>query len=219
MLFLPPASLGSAQAVPPLMSVNGLRQQIRALRRALPAAERRTAARRLARRVAVLPVFNHARHIAAYLAVDGELDPAPLLQRAWALGKAVYLPVLAGQPVGHLLFAPYHPETVLKPNRFGIPEPDAPARELRAPQVLDLVLAPLVAFDSGGVRLGMGGGCYDRTFAFRGNPAHLPKPLLLGLAYESQKVAVLPRQPWDILLDGVVTERAVYPGSGGHIAG
>ena len=199
------------------MSAADLRQQFRALRRAIPPAERHTAARQLARQVGSLKVFVNAHHIAAYLAVDSELDPAPLLERAWALGKQVYLPVLAGNPAAHLLFAPYYPDAAMQPNRFGILEPDVPAVELLSPQRLDLVFTPLVAFDTRSTRLGMGGGFYDRTFAFRRNPAHLPRPLLLGLAYELQKVAELPRQSWDIPLDGIATEQALYPGSGGHL--
>jgi len=187
------------------------------MRRALPAAERHRCARQLAGRVASLRAFRQAHHIAAYLAVDAEMDPAPLLERAWALGKQVYLPVLAGAPAAHLLFAPYHPHSAMQANRFGIPEPVVPATNLLAPQRLDLVLTPLVAFDASGTRLGMGGGFYDRSFAFRGNPAHLPRPLLLGLAYELQKVAELSRQPWDIPLDGIVTEQALYPGPGSHL--
>lgn len=193
-----------------------LRKQMRARRRALSVAERHTCARQLVRRVTALKVFSHAHHIAAYLAVDGEMDPAPLLERAWELSKQVYLPVLAGIPAVHLLFAPYHRHSAMQPNRFGILEPVVPAGELLPPQRLDLVLTPLVAFDSSGTRLGMGGGFYDRSFAFRNNPAHLPRPLLLGLAYEWQKLAELPRQDWDIPLDGIVTEQAVYSIPGGH---
>jgi 5-formyltetrahydrofolate cyclo-ligase len=194
-----------------------LRKQMRALRRALPVAERHTCARQLAGRVTSLKVFSHAHHIAAYLAVDSEMDPAPLLERAWELGKQVYLPVLAGTPAVHLLFATYRRHSAMQANRFGILEPVVPAGELLPPQRLDLVLTPLVAFDASGTRLGMGGGFYDRSFAFRGNPAHLPRPLLLGLAYELQKVAELPRQDWDIPLDGIVTEQAVYSVPGGHL--
>ena len=145
------------------------------------------------------------------------MDPAPLLERAWALGKQVYLPVLAGAPAAHLLFAPYHRHSAMQANRFGILEPVVSNSELLPPQRLDLVLTPLVAFDASGTRLGMGGGFYDRSFAFRNNPAHLPRPLLLGLAYELQKVAELFRQAWDIPLDGIVTEQAVYSVPGGHL--
>jgi 5-formyltetrahydrofolate cyclo-ligase len=126
------------------------------------------------------------------------------------MGKQVYLPILAGNPQEHLVFAPYRSDTKLKPNRFGIPEPQIGNEELLTPQYLDLVLTPLVAFDASGTRLGMGGGFYDRTFAFLNHPGHFSKPRLFGLAYELQRVDHLPRQPWDVPLQGIITERAFY---------
>ena len=97
-----------------------LRKQMRALRRALPAAERHRCARQLARRVAALKAFSHAHHLAAYLAVDAEMDPAPLLERAWVLGKQVYLPVLAGTPAARhsvmkaMAWKPQSPRSVVR---------------------------------------------------------------------------------------------------------
>lgn len=195
-----------------MLSNGQLRKQIRARRRAIPGSERHRASRELARRAASLRVFATAHHVAGYLAFDGEMDPAPLLERAWEMGKQVYLPVLVGHPHDHLLFAPYRPDDPMKPNHFGIPEPAVPQEELVSPHLLDLALTPLVAFEANGTRVGMGGGFYDRTFAFLVNPGHLPKPRLLGLAYELQKVEGLTRQPWDVPLDGILTEAALYPG-------
>lgn len=189
-----------------------LRRHIRELRRQLTTHQRHEAARELARRVVGLKVFQNARSIAAYLAFDGEMDPAPLVERAWEMGKRVYLPVLVGHPQARMVFAPYGPDTPLEANRFGIPEPQV-AEEHRLPaQQLDLVLTPLVAFALDGTRMGMGGGFYDRTFAFLAHPEHLHKPRLLGLAYELQKVDGLVRQSWDVPLDGIATETGLYPG-------
>ena len=70
-------------------------------------------------------------------------------------------------------------------------------------RALDLVLAPLVAFDDQGHRLGMGGGFYDRHFG--GLPERL-RPLLVGVAHEIQRADALPTQPWDMPLDGILTE-------------
>jgi 5-formyltetrahydrofolate cyclo-ligase len=139
------------------------------------------------------------------------MDPAPLLERSRAMGKRLYLPVLVSPAQGHMLFAPYEPDTALAANRFGIPEPVVTAERWVLPQRLDLVLTPLVAFDTRGNRLGMGGGYYDRTFAFRRHPGHIARPHLLGLAYEMQKTDALVRRAWDVPLDGVVTETAFYP--------
>lgn len=193
-----------------MTSVKQLRQQARALRRDIPAAQRLHAAHRLAEAVASLDVFATAQHISGYLAFDGEVDPTPLLERALAMGKRVYLPVLLRKPHPHMLFAPYRPpDSVLKPNYFGIPEPQVPIEDCLRPEQVNLVLTPLVAFDERGTRVGMGGGFYDRTFAFllKGPDSG---PCLLGLAYEMQKMTDLPRRSWDVPLHGIVTEEAFY---------
>jgi 5-formyltetrahydrofolate cyclo-ligase len=69
------------------------------------------------------------------------------------------------------------------------------------------VLTPLVAFDLHGNRLGMGGGFYDRTFEFLNRHTHWRRPLLIGLAYDFQRVEQLYSHGWDVRLSGVVTEQ------------
>ena len=68
---------------------------------------------------------------------------------------------------------------------------------------------PLVGFDEQGTRLGMGGGFYDRSFAFRRQRRHWTGPQLLGLAHGCQKVSQLPTAPWDIPLDGIASDHEV----------
>ncbi len=192
------------------MASTDLRRRLRQARRDLDPRQRLAFEQRLAERLARHPLFRNARTLAAYLPVDGEVDPAPLVQRAWSLGKAVYLPVLVPFTENRLWFTRYEPDTVLVYNRFGIPEPEKAHRQRIAATALDLVLAPLVGFDSQGHRLGMGGGFYDRTFAFLRTRRCWDKPRLLGLAYECQHVKRLQKQPWDVPLHGVVTEKALY---------
>ena len=190
-----------------------LRQRLRELRRALSPAAQRQAALAVARRIKDWPGWIGAVRVAGYWACDGELDPAPLLERAWASGRSVYLPVL--DSAGSLHFAPYSPERPVRRNRFNIPEPDVAPEEWLEPSRLDLVLTPLVAFDRTGTRLGMGNGFYDRAFAFLRDPGYRGRrPLLLGLGYEFQRVAEQVRQPWDVPLDAAVTETtlSVFPG-------
>jgi 5-formyltetrahydrofolate cyclo-ligase len=158
-------------------------------------------------------MFAEASRIAGYWACDGELDPTPALEQGWAANRQVYLPVLAEGSL--LYFAPYQPGAPLRRNRFQIPEPEVAPAEFLSPSQLDLVLVPVVAFDAAGTRLGMGGGFYDRSFAFlRDEPRGGHRPRLLGLAYEFQKVAELIRQSWDVPLDAVMTEAALYDFSG-----
>ena len=180
---------------------------MRDARRGLAPQARHAAAEAAAEHVLALPDYKHARRIAVYMAVDAELDPEPFLKHARADGKEIYLPVLTGEASLH--FQAYAAGTPLRPNRYRIPEPvDDPRTALR-PADLDLVLAPLVAFDTRGHRLGMGGGYYDRSFAFL-KDNHVGKPPLIGLAYECQKVAALPAERWDVPLAGVVTEQQFY---------
>ena len=185
---------------------DALRQQLRAQRLHLSAAEQQAAALAVTHRLMETAEFVAASTVAGYWACRGELNPAPLLERAWAMDKAVYLPVLAGNA---LQFAPYRPNTLLRRNRFQIPEPEVSPTEWLPPSALDLVLTPLVAFDLTGTRLGMGGGFYDRSFAFLRDPAQSERrPRLVGVAYEFQQVDALVRQSWDIPLYAAVTEKA-----------
>jgi 5-formyltetrahydrofolate cyclo-ligase len=72
------------------------------------------------------------------------------------------------------------------------------------------VLAPLVAFDARGIRLGMGGGFYDRTFAFLHRRTRWRRPVLMGLGYEFQRVDDVGGHPWDVPLLAVATEARLY---------
>lgn len=179
-----------------------VRSRLRQQRRALSRAARACCARQVARRLAASPLFRAARRIAVYLPHDGELDPTPLLRRAWACGKTCYLPVLHGK---RLVFAAYRKGDGLRRNRFGIPEPVLPALKRVGAVALDLILVPLVAFDAQGNRLGMGAGFYDRTLAARARRTHWRRPRLIGVAYDFQQVAKLAPAPWDVPLDSVVT--------------
>lgn len=192
---------------------HSLRQQLRCQRQALSAAEQQQAALLAAQQILNWPVYQAALRVASYWPCRGELDPLPISEHAWSMGKMVYLPVLVNDPPQSLRFAPYQPDIPLQRNRFNIPEPNSPLTECLAPQQLDLVITPLVAFDVAGTRVGMGGGFYDRSFNFLLNDDPMQqRPYLLGLAYEFQKTAdLLVREPWDVPLDAAVTEVSFYP--------
>ena len=182
---------------------NSIRHSIRERRRALGVRDQRAAAAELRNHLLALPRFRHTRNIAAYVAVDGEIPLDPVIETAWSLDIPVYLPCLRGQ---RMEFRRYTPHTLLRDNRFGIPEPEnTPGARINA-RFLDLVLTPLVAFDTNGGRLGTGGGFYDRTFAFLRQRAHWKQPALLGIAYEFQLVPEIPIEAWDIPMRGVVTD-------------
>jgi len=186
-----------------------LRDELRAARRAIPAAQRITAAQSLAQRLLALPFVPATGHVAGYWAMDGEIA-----LHAWQLqlpdGLTYCLPVLGRNK--RLLFAPWRPGDALTSNRFGIPEPEVAASSLIEPEAMSLVVVPLVGFDAGGQRIGMGGGWYDRSFAFR--TAQAPPPWLVGAAFATQECDDLPRAPWDVALDAVCSERDTFiPGN------
>jgi 5-formyltetrahydrofolate cyclo-ligase len=187
-----------------------LRRELRARRRALPAAQRIAAADALAQRLLALPFFREdpSGYIAGYWAMDGEIA-----LHAWQLrlprGCVYCLPVLAGDV---LRFAPWRPGDALATNRFGIPEPDVEPTSALPASEMAFVAMPLVGFDANGTRLGMGGGWYDRSFAFRReSPA---PPWLAGVGFESQCIDALDPQAWDVRPDAICTEASTYTTTG-----
>lgn len=186
-----------------------LRRRIRQKRRALTPVAQKKASLLLVRHLLSLPSLKRARRLAIYLPNDGEIDPTAFIQVARERRKVCYLPVL--HPILHnrLWFYRFDSHTRLHHNRFGIPEPAQRNAPRCAPWALQLVLLPLVAFDSDGGRLGMGGGFYDRTFSFTRHRQG-PAPRLIGVAHELQHVEQLPIADWDIPLEAIVTDRAIY---------
>jgi len=149
-----------------------------------------------------LAALREAHMVAAFAATATEVDLKPWITGHLSRGGEVALPRVGAnrQMVFHL----YTSGTVLEANRFGIGEPRASEAEI-APHALDAILVPLVAFDSSGHRLGMGGGYYDRYL-----PALNAATPIIGVAFACQQYAgTLPRDVWDVPLHTVVTERGV----------
>jgi len=192
------------------LSRPALRRKLRQARRQLTPAQQRLAASRLYRQLAQHPVFRRARHIARYLPNNGEIDPGLLLRTAQRRGKATYLPVLNPWPRTRMVFQRIKPGERLRRNRFGIFEPVIRSARQRRVWALDLLLMPLVGFDGKGGRLGMGGGFYDRSLAYRAMRKKSHKPTLLGLAHECQRVDQLPLESWDVPIQGTVTDQGWY---------
>jgi 5-formyltetrahydrofolate cyclo-ligase len=186
-----------------------LRARLRRLRRALDGRAQRQAARSVAARIARMPAWRRACTIGAYLADDGELDPAPLLLAHASRRRQVFLPRLPGRRgAGGMRFGAGRQRELPAAARFrrgrwrrGARRPWRPAWRL------DIVLLPLVAFDRNGTRLGRGGGHYDRALAPR--PGR-PRPVCIGLAHAFQEVAGLEPEAWDVRVDAVATPDALF---------
>jgi 5-formyltetrahydrofolate cyclo-ligase len=180
-----------------------IRRNHQATRKALSEPVRARASQALCARIQTLPVYQHATHIAMYQAIDGEIDLHPLWVLAENAGKTCYMPVMNSK-TKTLLFLPVTLKTPQQTNSYHIAEPQVSHAASAPLDTLDLMLMPLVAFDNHGTRLGRGAGYYDRALA------HKKPSCLLGVAYEFQHHAFLPPEPWDIPLDGVVTEKTMH---------
>jgi len=144
--------------------------------------------------------------LAAYMAFDGEPDLTPTLKQLQNQGLPLALPVVQDAPGKAVITFRLWPQNgALQPNRYGILEP-AGTEEVHVTDI-DLMLIPLVGWDSGGGRLGMGASFYDRLL----QPfTEHDKPMRMGVAYELQRVDQIPGDPWDIRLHSMLTENGLF---------
>ena len=181
-----------------------LRAALDARRRLVPAPERAAAARRLALNVDRALHLAAGQRIALYAALPHELETAPLIALARRRGCQIYLPRIdrARRARGMRFVEMRGP---LRTNRLGIAEPEGDVT--LGARWLDIVFLPLTGFDRAGVRLGSGGGFYDRAFAFRRWRRFWHAPRLIGLGYAFQELPHLQAAAHDVLMDAVVTEQ------------
>lgn len=178
-----------------------LRHAMRARRRAIAGRQRHELARRWA--VQAAPLLVRRGRLALYMASSEELDVGEFLERALARRRTIYLPVIE-RCRRVLAFRRMGGDWIR--NRYGIKEPGR-QEPLCKPCFLSVVVVPLVAFDAQGCRIGMGGGYYDRTMAFRRLRRVWKRPLLIGAAYACQQATRIHALAWDVPLDAVITER------------
>ncbi|TCM69865.1 5-formyltetrahydrofolate cyclo-ligase [Acinetobacter calcoaceticus] len=184
------------------LALAALRKNLRQKRRQLNRYQQRQAERACLTQLTQLSVFNQAQHIGLYLDAFGEVPTGKIISACFQRGKSVYLPRICNmsQRLHWVRITAQHYHTQrFSPHRLGMLQP----MNGRGFQVnhLDLLIMPLLACDASGLRLGMGGGFYDRTLALA-----TQQPFRLGLAHEFQFLsAPLAAQPWDQALDGLLT--------------
>lgn len=184
-----------------------LRQEMMKKRQA-HLSERPSRSERIIKHIVLSSIWQTSRVVALFYPMPEEVDVSPLLTGAVLRSDTshdsdkplILLPKIKTRDTA-LDFYPYHAQTALKRHRFGLlepnPEPDAAPYPLHN---VDLVLVPLLAVDCHGTRLGYGGGYYDRTLP------RMKRAFRLGVAFHYQLVPDLPRAPWDIPLQAVVTD-------------
>lgn len=142
---------------------------------------------------------HQGRPASGYMPMRSEIDPLPAMA-ALAGGGPVGVPIIEakGAPLAFHLWTPH---CEMLPGRFGARVPAA-----GMPMVPEVLIVPLLAFDRAGMRLGYGGGFYDRTLEM----LRARGPVLaIGFAYAAQEMPRVPVAPYDQVLDAVVTEDEV----------
>jgi 5-formyltetrahydrofolate cyclo-ligase len=179
-----------------------LRARLLAARAGLAAEERRDAGRLIRDVLLELPALQMAGTVAAYYSLGTEPDTRGLVYALWKRGTYVLLPLL--RPDGDLDWASYEGPDSLVPGPRGLREPGESPRGADAVARADVVLAPALAVDQAGNRLGRGGGSYDRALARVG-----PLIPVIALLYDDEFLGHVPAEPHDTPVRAVVR-----PGSG-----
>ncbi|XZG70497.1 5-formyltetrahydrofolate cyclo-ligase [Chitinibacteraceae bacterium HSL-7] len=179
-----------------------LRRHLRRTRQAIAPSARCAAALAIRDQLLRLGALKRGQRLAGYMAAGSELSLLPTLLTALVRGCQVYLPHTPKRG-RRMHFARLDHASHWYRGNFGISEVVHTDR-VRARQ-LDVVLVPLLGFDTTLARMGQGGGYYDATFHFRRNRKSWRRPLLVGIAFDEQQILMLPAERWDLRLDMIVT--------------
>jgi 5-formyltetrahydrofolate cyclo-ligase len=176
-----------------------LRSAVLAKRAKLSIGERQRLSRAICVRLMNDRRITEAKTIFSYRPFGSEVNITTLNDWIASQGAVIAFPICHDEGIMEAAV----PETsdALQMGRYGIVEPDPRRSHIISPEEFDLILVPCVGFDNQKIRLGMGGGFYDR---------YLPrctKALKLGIAFSLQRVEEAFSDPWDIVLDDVITER------------
>ncbi|WP_350335170.1 5-formyltetrahydrofolate cyclo-ligase [Coralliovum pocilloporae] len=187
-----------------------LRKAVMSRRNAVPVDERKDAAARISDVALTLDVVKGATILGGYWPIRSEIDPRAMTEALRADGKVIALPAVLDKTT--IDFRRWQSEADLVDAGFGTFAPGDHAETIYP----DVILAPMVGFDRRGIRLGYGGGYYDRYVERLINMDK--RPLLVGIAHSCQEVERVPNEVYDIALDCVVTEKEFIICSSGTLA-
>ncbi len=168
-------------------------------RHSLQPTKRERASNVICRQIMQLPEVYQAKVILSYMAMPDEPNLAELHEKLWREGKALAFPVTEGRGIMHAVKAERHGQWRI--GHYGICEPIG---ETVNPAVIDLVIAPCVAFDEQCHRLGHGGGYYDRFLNT------CPQAACIVAAFDVQKSDEVCVEMHDRTVDKVITETYIF---------
>ncbi|QJC30147.1 5-formyltetrahydrofolate cyclo-ligase [Enterobacteriaceae endosymbiont of Plateumaris sericea] len=149
--------------------------------------------------------FKKNQNIGLFISSLGEINTNLLINKLWLQNKIVYVPIIDPFFEGKLFFSKYTSNTILKFNKFNILEPNIQKESLFLIDILDIIIIPIVSFNSDRYRLGMGGGYYDRLLINKSNNI-----LPIGIAYDCQLNNEFPICNWDISLPVIITQSKIW---------
>jgi 5-formyltetrahydrofolate cyclo-ligase len=182
-----------------------IRRDVIARRDAMSPVERTAASATIRAHLAAMEHVRQARTLLAFAAFGSEVDLDPMLEDLIGRGTGVFLPFVIGfspPDLGIARVKDLGGDLVV--SRLGIREPDPARRRAARVDRIDVVIAPGVAFDAAGRRIGYGGGFYDRLL-----PRLRPGTPVIAAAFALQVVPEVPATPHDMRVDAVVTERGI----------
>ena len=174
----------------------GERERLIAARLAMPAGERLARGEKIAAKLERILGDVRGLTVSAYWPFRGEPDFRPLMARIAERGGETALPAVVTR-AAPMIFRRWSAGEPLEKGIWNIPVPAQTAGTV----IPDIVIAPLVGFDSGKYRLGYGGGYFDRTLAGLAS-----KPRVIGAGYAMTEIPTIYPQAWDIAMDEIVTE-------------
>ena len=189
-----------------VLDSNKIRKQVSARRSSLSKQNHQKASYAIADGLQKLPQVMQAQTIAAYIAIASEVSLTKAIDSFRQQNKLVVLPCIDIPKAGDMVFAPYAHGSSLETAGFGLSQPKI--SQCVPLENIDVVIVPLLAFNSSCYRIGWGKGYYDKFFAARQQrPA---PPWLVGVGFACQQEEQIIPQPWDVRLDMVVTEDNVF---------
>lgn len=181
----------------PDASKSAIRSQVRELLRAITPEQRAHASQQARTLLQAQDHWKQAHSVLMFAPLPDELDVWPLVEVALMAGKEVFLPRFDSESNYYVARRLTNPETDLQPGKYGIREPGPHCPQLPLNR-LDFVLAPGIAFDLHGRRLGRGRGYYDRILA-------AVRGITCGVAFDQQIVPEIPVEPHDITVRCILT--------------
>lgn len=184
-----------------------LRTKLKQQRRQLTHKQQQQASLQVIKQLKRLPNYQFAKRVALYISAYGELPTAPIIKDLQQRQRACFVPVIDPVRPHCMRFMRLHKTSKLQTHRLGMLQPKFVYAQCVPTFSLSLMLLPLLAFDTGLQRLGMGGGFYDRALAKAAKARQLNT---IGLGYEWQKHTQLPSEKWDRPLNYIVSDAQIY---------